>query len=140
MVVSLMSTEPSPAAGLPSSKTGVSSSRLILSATTLEEGIDPPASIKVKEEVRQTGRVRKRPCKANASDGASMSMKFKLFPNDVPRTFLDPVLLDLGASRPEPPLFPPDHGEENHDGHTSPTLLVGQPPEDSMSYRPHKAA
>ena len=42
-----------------------------------------------------------------------------------------------GTSQPEP-LFLPDPGEESHDGHTGPTLLVGRPPEDYMSYRPHK--
>ena len=83
------------------------------------------------EEPRRQAECGKEACKANASDGASMSIKS--FPNDVPRTCLDPVLFDLGAS-----WRAPDPGEENHDGHTGPTLLVGRPPEDSMSYRPHK--
>jgi hypothetical protein len=83
-------------------------------STTLKEGIDPPASIKVKEKVRQRGKKptrrllrrqagcgRGRAKQTQATEGASMSMK--LFPNDVPRTCLDPVLFDLGASWRAPP-------------------------------------
>ena len=50
-----------------------------------------------------------------------MSMKFKLFPNDVPRTFLDPVLLDLGASWREPP---PPSSHQTLEKRTTMTTLV----------------
>lgn len=128
---------PSPAASLPSSKIGVSSSRPILSdpaSTTLEEGIDPPAFIKVKRRCDRGGRSRrgdfkgdrqsaeKRPCKANASDGTSMSIK--LFPNGVPRTCLDPVLFDLGASWRAPPNPSPSSYQTLEKRTTMATLVL----------------
>ena len=127
----------------------------------LEEEMDPPAFIKGKEKERatkgaegedateETGRVRKRSSKAdkrkrkrrriNESDeegGGEIPL------TDVPQTYLDPVLFNsgilAGTSETEP-LFLPDPGEETHDDQTGPTLLVGQPPDDTIVLPPLQA-
>ena len=121
----------------------------------LEEEMDPPAFIKGKEKERatkgtetdqeaseETGRARKRPSKAdkrkrkrrrvNESDEEGAG---DIPPDDAPRSFLDPALFNTGilAGTTEPePLFLPEPGEETRDSQTVPTLLVGQPPEDSI--------
>ncbi len=121
----------------------------------LEEEMDPPAFIKGKEKERATkgaetdqepseekGRIRKRPSKAdkrkrkrrrvNESDeegGGELPLE------DTPRSYLDPALFNtgilVGTTQPEP-LFLPEPVEEIRDSQTHPTLMVGQPPEDTI--------
>jgi len=121
----------------------------------LEEEMDPPAFIKGKEKERatkgaetdqeaseETGRLRKRPSKAdkrkrkrrriNESDEDGGG---EVPPEDAQRSYLDPALFNTGilagTSQPEP-LFLPEPGEEIRDSQVGPTLLVGQPPGESI--------
>jgi transcription factor IIIB subunit 2 len=127
----------------------------------LEEEMDPPAFIKGKEKERatkgaeadeeafeETGKVRKRPSRAdkrkrkrrriNESDEEGGN-EIQIPSDDAPRTYLDPVLFNsgilTGTSQTEP-LFLPDPGEEIRDSQPGPTLLVGQPPGDSIDLPP----
>ena len=127
----------------------------------LEEEMDPPAFIKGKEKERatkgaeaedvseETGRMRKRPSKADKRkrkrrriDESEEEGGVEIPPNDVPHTYLDPVLFNsgilAGTSQPEP-LFLPDPGEDIHDSQAVPTLLVEQPPDDSIVLPPPQA-
>jgi transcription factor IIIB 90 kDa subunit len=123
----------------------------------LEEEMDPPAFIKGKEKERATkgaeidqeaseetgtGRARKRPSKAdkrkrkrrrvNESDEEGGG---EVPTEDASHSYLDPALFNtgilVGTTQPEP-LFLPEPGEEICDSQPLPTLLVGQPPEDSI--------
>lgn len=128
----------------------------------LEEEMDPPAFIKGKEKERaikevdadeeaseETGRVRKRPSKAdkrkrkrrriNESDEEEGG---EPPPNDGPRAYLDPVLLNSGilaGTSQLQPLFLPEPGEDFLDNHTDPTLLMEQPPGDPIALSPSHA-
>ena len=121
----------------------------------LEEEMDPPAFIKGKEKERatkgaetdqeaseETGRTRKRTSKAdkrkrkrrrvNESDEEGGG---EVPPEDASRSYLDPELFNTGilmGTTQSEPLFLPEPGEEIHNNQTVPTLLVGQPPEDSV--------
>jgi transcription factor IIIB 90 kDa subunit len=121
----------------------------------LEEEMDPPAFIKGKEKERvtkgaetdqeaseETGKLRRRPSKAdkrkrkrrriNESDEEGGG---EVPPDDAQRSYLDPALFNTGilagTTQPEP-LFLPEPGEEIRDSQVGPTLLVGQPPGESI--------
>jgi len=122
----------------------------------LEEEMDPPAFIKGKEKERatkevdadeeaseETGRVRKRPSKADKRKRKRRRVNEseeddggELPPNNGPRSYLDPVFLNsgilAGTSHPQP-LFLPEPGEEIFNNPSSPTLLVEQPPGNPIS-------
>jgi transcription factor IIIB subunit 2 len=127
----------------------------------LEEEMDPPAFIKGKEKERatkgaegedateETGRVRKRSSKADKRKRKRRRINESdeeggggIPPTDVPQTYLDPVLFNsgilAGTSETEP-LFLPDPGEETHESQTGPTLLVGQPSDDTIVLPPLQA-
>ncbi|KAI9464791.1 BRF1-domain-containing protein [Russula earlei] len=125
----------------------------------LEEEMDPPAFIKGKEKDRatkgaeggeegaaeETGRARKRTSKAdkrkrkrrriNPSDEEEGGGGP---PDDVPRTYLDPLLLNSGileGTCQSEPLFLPETAEAIRDDHyhpTGPPVLAEQPPGDSI--------
>lgn len=127
----------------------------------LEEEMDPPAFIKGKEKERstkeadtdeaapeETGRARKRTSKADKRKRKRRRINEgeeedggELPPNDVARSFLDPVLLNsgilAGTSQSQPqPLFLPDPGDDILGHQTDPTLLVEQPPSNSIILSP----
>ena len=125
----------------------------------LEQEMDPPAFIKGKEKDRatkevdanegapeETARVRKRTSKADKRKRKRRRINEseeedggELPPNNAPRPYLDPMLLNsgilAGTSQPQP-LFLPDPGDDILVHQTDPTLLAEQPPSDSITLSP----
>jgi len=121
----------------------------------LEEEMDPPAFIKGKEKDRatkevdadegapeETGRVRKRTSKADKRKRKRRRINEseeegggELPPNNAPRPYLDTMLLNSGilaGTSQSQPLFLPDPADDILGHQTDPTLLVEQPPSDSV--------